>query len=36
MAKECGLFQKTLINEDKDAFIKQATQHVVKELYNLK
>jgi len=36
MAKECGLFQKTLVNEDKDAFIKQATQFVVKELYSLK
>ncbi len=36
MAKECGLFQKTLINDDKDRFIKEATQYVVKDLYNLK
>ena len=25
MAKECGLFQKTLINDEKEAFIKQTT-----------
>ena len=36
MAKECGLFQKTLINDEKEAFIKQTTSYVVKDLYNLK
>ena len=35
MAKESGLFQKTLINDQKERFIKEATTYVV-SLYNLK
>jgi guanylate kinase len=35
MAKECGLFSKTLINDQKERFIKEATSYVV-SLYNLK
>lgn len=35
MAKESSLFQKTLINDQKERFIKEATSYVV-GLYNLK
>lgn len=33
MARECGLFQKFLINDEKKRFLEEATNYVTKELY---
>lgn len=35
-AVECGLFGKTLINDEKERFIEEAVAYVTKELYQLK
>ena len=36
MAKESGLFEKILLNDDKKRFLDEAVNYVTKELYNLK
>jgi guanylate kinase len=35
MSKECGLFKKFLINDDRDRFIKEAVRYVAQDLYHL-
>ena len=35
MAKECGLFKKFLINDDRERFIQEAVKYISLELYGL-
>jgi hypothetical protein len=35
MAVESGLFQKTLLNDDKKRFLEEAVAYVTKDLYKI-
>lgn len=36
MAAELGIFKKTLINDEKDRFLKEADGYIMKDLYGIK
>lgn len=36
MATELGIFKKTLINDEKERFVKEADNYIMSELYGIK